>query len=448
MNTEREVREELDRLFPGEPNESRFDEWVDLVKQGLTVAAETRIRKWQIEAERNRRFEESDKKPVLKYTELTVNPQPSGITIRGSADIGSMVKRSDVLKLEAVEFVNIDLKLATYSVRITLTKNNNEYPSSVKYDEIRKLLNAIQSMKRVTAGVTAFANLQVDWVGQGDFSISVFSDLAGKINGAIKSNGAFYFLDTMQEFDKLEAIFAKAKTYIDGHFQRVGNVDFILIDEIEKRAVDLLAQLPSLVIERTSRYVEILSKKYSQLTYLDDYGTREYGSFYSEIDSFLSKTIPELNADHREVAKGIVVNLVEKFTMTNENGANGFDVNMSPVDYEIHCANAFSHAGWFTSVTPKTGDQGADVVIKHGDLTGVIQCKLYSQPVGNSAVQEVIAAREYYKASFAIVVSNATYTTSARQLAAMANVALLHHGEIAEHSLKLGLHSLKDQVAT
>ena len=97
MNTEREVREELDRLFPREPNESRFDEWVDLVKQGLTVAAATRIRKWKIEAERNRRFEESDKKPVLKYTELTVNPQPSGITIRGSADIGSMVKRSDVL---------------------------------------------------------------------------------------------------------------------------------------------------------------------------------------------------------------------------------------------------------------------------------------------------------------------------------------------------------------
>ena len=174
------------------------------------------------------------------------------------------------------------------------------------------------------------------------------------------------------------------------------------------------------------------------MTYLDDYGTREYGSFCSEIDRFLSKTIPELNADHREIAKDIIVNLVEQFTMANENGANGFDVNMSPLNYEIHCANAFSHAGWLTSMTPKTGDQGADVVIKHGDLTGVIQCKLYSQPVGNAAVQEVIAAREYHKASFAIVVSNAAYTTSARQLAAMANVVLLHHDEISEHSSRLG----------
>ena len=176
-----------------------------------------------------------------------------------------------------------------------------------------------------------------------------------------------------------------------------------------------------------------------QLTYLDDYGTREYGSFYLEIDRFLSKNIPELTADHREIARGIIVNLVEKFTMANENDASGFDVNMSPLDYEIHCANAFSLAGWSTSMTPKTGDQGADVVIKHSDLTGVVQCKLYSQPVGNAAVQEVIAAREYYKASFAIVVSNAAYTTSARQLAAMANVVLLHHGEIKEHSSRLGV---------
>jgi len=90
-------------------------------------------------------------------------------------------------------------------------------------------------------------------------------------------------------------------------------------------------------------------------------------------------------------------------------------------------------------VTPKTGDQGADIVIKYDEMTGVVQCKLYSQPVGNAAVQEVIAAREYYQAAIAIVVSNANYTASARQLAGIANVALLHHDDIASHSLKLGL---------
>lgn len=442
VKTESEVREELDRLFPAESNQARLDEWCDLVSQGLTIAATARIRKWQIEAEKSRRatLQESDKKPsALKYINLTDSSESSGITMRGSADIGRMISGSDVLKFKAMEFVDIDLKLATYTVQVTLSKNDNEYSSSVKYDEIGKLLNAIQSMRKVTFGVTEFETFQVDWSGQGGFSISVYSDDQGRINSAIRSSGADYFLNSVERFDKLEALFTKAKTYIDSHLQRVGRVDFILIDEIERNAADLLAQLPSLVVERISQYVEILSKKFLQLTYLDDYGIRDYGSFYSEIDRFNIKNIPELTENHREIARGIIFNLVENFITINGNSASGFNENMSPLDYEMYCANAFSLAGWFTSMTPKIGDQGADVVIKHGDLSGVVQCKLYSQPVGNAAVQEVIAAREYYKTSFAIVVSNATYTTSARQLAAMANVVLLHHGEIADHSSRLGV---------
>jgi len=263
---------------------------------------------------------------------------------------------------------------------------------------------------------------------------------------SITINGVHFFLDIIKEFEKLEALFIKAKAYIESHLQYVGNVDFILTDEIERHAADLFTQLPNLVTERTIRYAQILSTKFLQLTYLDDYGTREYGSFYSEIDRFMSKIIPELTANHREIAKGIILNLVEKFVVANENSTSRFDINMSPLDYEKYCANAFSLAGWSASMTSKTGDQGADVVIKHRDLTGVVQCKLYSQPVGNAAVQEVIAAREYYKASIAIVVSNAAYTTSARQLAAMANVVLLHHGEIAQHSSRLGVIQIVEHM--
>jgi HJR/Mrr/RecB family endonuclease len=77
------------------------------------------------------------------------------------------------------------------------------------------------------------------------------------------------------------------------------------------------------------------------------------------------------------------------------------------------------------------------------NVNGVVQCKLYGQSVGNSAVQEVIAAREYYQATIAIVVSNATYTNSARQLASMANVILLHHDEIAEKSIRMGIEPMQ-----
>ncbi len=59
----------------------------------------------------------------------------------------------------------------------------------------------------------------------------------------------------------------------------------------------------------------------------------------------------------------------------------------------------------------------------------VIQAKLYSQPVGNNAVQEVIAAREHFGRRHAKVVTNNRFTRSARELAASSRVELVdRHG--------------------
>jgi restriction system protein len=212
--------------------------------------------------------------------------------------------------------------------------------------------------------------------------------------------------------------------------------------EAIKRETEFLSVLPGLVIEKTTSYLPVLARKYLQLTYVDEYGTREYGSFHSEVDRFIGKFISGLAEDHQRIAHAAIVSTVEEFAIELErNDAGVFNPDMSPLDYERHYANAFSRAGWSTTMTPNTADQGADVVLSYKDLRGVVQCKLYGQPVGNSAVQEVIAAREYYRAPIAIVVSNAPYTTSARQLAATANVDLLHHDEIALHSQKLGVES-------
>lgn len=450
MTTEIEVREELERLFPGESNDAKISEWLALANDGLVVAAENRIRKWRIEVERNRTnvLEEAKRqnKSAINYTELTESLLPTGIKVRGFADIGRILSESDVISLDAIELVDTDSKFATYAVRIVLSKDDREYGSTVQYEEISKLLNAIQAMKRVNSGVTEFAGFQVDWMGDGDFSISVFSDSQGRIMGSIKSNGTAIYLNTLEAFDELEKLLIKAKSYIDSHLQCVGKVDFVTINEARRKQAEFLSELPELIIEAAAPFMQILSKKFLQLTYVDDYGTREYGSFFSEIDRFISKIIPTLGDDHRGIARDIIASTVATFTVDQEKNGVGFDANMSSLEYEQHCANAFSLAGWTTNMTPKTGDQGADVVIKTNDLTGVVQCKLYNQPVGNAAVQEIIAAREYYQASIAIVVSNANYTTAARQLAAMANVVLLHHGEIAAHSRNLGVEQLVEPV--
>ena len=55
----------------------------------------------------------------------------------------------------------------------------------------------------------------------------------------------------------------------------------------------------------------------------------------------------------------------------------------------------------------------------------VVQVKLYSQPVGNSAVQEAIAAKTYFRCHHAMVITNNTFTASARELATRASVQLV-----------------------
>ena len=107
-----------------------------------------------------------------------------------------------------------------------------------------------------------------------------------------------------------------------------------------------------------------------------------------------------------------------------------FDPGMDPGDYEKHCALLLRKAGWAAQVTEPGADQGTDVIARRGKRSMVLQCKLYGRPVGNSAVQQIAAARAHHRADLAAVVSNADFTLRARQLAATNGVYLLHHEQL------------------
>jgi HJR/Mrr/RecB family endonuclease len=107
---------------------------------------------------------------------------------------------------------------------------------------------------------------------------------------------------------------------------------------------------------------------------------------------------------------------------------------LTPLGFEKECASKLRAVGWTTSCTPNSGDQGADVVGEKNGERFVFQCKLYGRPVGNKAVQEAYAAKAFYGASRAAVISNSGYTASARNLAASTGVILLTPRDL--HSLQ------------
>ncbi len=101
------------------------------------------------------------------------------------------------------------------------------------------------------------------------------------------------------------------------------------------------------------------------------------------------------------------------------------NTNRTGYEYEYQCAKLLKRKGFSKiNVTRSSGDQGIDILaVKEGKTYG-IQCKYYSRPVGNKAVQEAFAGAKYYDCDIAAVLTNSTFTPSARELAQKTGVLL------------------------
>ncbi|MEK8092419.1 restriction endonuclease [Methylocystis sp. IM3] len=107
-----------------------------------------------------------------------------------------------------------------------------------------------------------------------------------------------------------------------------------------------------------------------------------------------------------------------------------FDANMTPQEYEHYCAALLRESRWAARVTRASGDQGVDIVAEKRGARIVVQCKKYRKPVGNRAVQEIVAAIAHEDAQRGVVVATNGYTRAAERLAASNRVLLLHHSQL------------------
>jgi len=169
-------------------------------------------------------------------------------------------------------------------------------------------------------------------------------------------------------------------------------------------------------------------KEFMQREMLNCLRERGYEAYFERVSDGLSQYIDKVAFDESTP----VVAEVKKPTSPDV-----YSPDMDPFDYERYCGLILRQAGWEAIVTSESGDQGADIVATRGRLRLVVQCKLYSRPVGNDAVQQVVAARQHYGARFGAVVSNASYTTAAQQLARTNKVSLLHHDELLQYVRRL-----------
>ena len=94
-------------------------------------------------------------------------------------------------------------------------------------------------------------------------------------------------------------------------------------------------------------------------------------------------------------------------------------------DFEKFCVKLLEIDG-YTEVknTPISGDYGIDIIAEKDGIKYAIQCKRYEGKVGNDAIQEAIAGKEFYNCNIGIVLTNSDFTKNAKVLAKSVGIVL------------------------
>lgn len=203
-------------------------------------------------------------------------------------------------------------------------------------------------------------------------------------------------------------------------------------------------------VELTNKHIDVLVRNRITMVSTDAYGVVNEGKWQLECDYFFNNVVSkvfdddELNRynhydDENIVDMTTIIDTIVAAKQKEVEHKMEFNDDMDPYQYEQFCALLARNCGWDANATSGSGDQGVDVVARKAGQTLVIQCKKYRKPVGNKAVQEIIAAREYTRADIAAVVTNNTYTKSAKALAQASQVHLLHHVDLLKLDKNLGL---------
>ena len=90
--------------------------------------------------------------------------------------------------------------------------------------------------------------------------------------------------------------------------------------------------------------------------------------------------------------------------------------------------NGFRHV----QQTKATGDFGADILAQRHGESIAIQCKCYARNIGNKAVENALAGRQYYHCDHGAVITNQYFTRSAVALAGEADIELWDRDRLLE----------------
>lgn len=243
-----------------------------------------------------------------------------------------------------------------------------------------------------------------------------------------------------QEKESIDKIKAALENHSFKNICRHAGYDFgrKAIEKSAQLKEEDLSEIFRLIIEKSHTLLPIFQR--SLAADKNKYGEQEFGLLFSEIREFLDYFFPEgalkfyFSVKPFHEVSGFIIDQLSSHSLFQDIPANG-------VDFEYWCAQHLERQGWNAIVTKSTGDQGVDIEVLRDGFRVVVQCKRYSKPIGNKAVQEVFTGRQHRSANAAAIIGTGGFTRSAIELASSTGVELFNAEDIHLFSNKFGYSS-------
>lgn len=196
----------------------------------------------------------------------------------------------------------------------------------------------------------------------------------------------------------------------------------IEIDELNKEVLHLQDLKKFTEDYLKSDTVQELARKHSKLEKEN-----------SRLSSQNKKLLEEINklsfqkALYEDEIEELVIKKNNLFTSENFSNMSIDYIDSLPsgLEFEKCFANILKKLGYESiEITSGSGDFGIDVLAKKEDILYGFQCKLYSNPVGNDAVQQAYSGKQHYSCNVVIVVTNNYFSPQAQQQARELQVVL------------------------
>ena len=121
--------------------------------------------------------------------------------------------------------------------------------------------------------------------------------------------------------------------------------------------------------------------------------------------------------------------------------------SLDGIEFEQEVAALCRAMSYYVETTPRTGDQGIDLILKQRGKTTIVQCKAHKNPVGPAVVRELYGSMYDYGADSAVLARSGGFTKGVLNFAQDKKITLLDAPELARLAVQYG-HEIKQMPET